>query len=200
MAEIIATQTPGAYLIVNTSNQNYYIGSSVRCRTRLLRHFRELRNGRHCNQHLQAAFTKYGESCFVGIQVVFSQSSNLVSEEQRLIDGSNKERIYNVLHKIERKELPDSVKEKISAKLKGRTIPDEVKAKISKGLQGRVFSADHKRKIGDKSRERMKGSKLSAETRQKLSESRRGRKLSEDHKAAILAANKRNSKGQFYKQ
>ncbi len=41
-----------------------YIGKSITIEKRIQRHFQELRKNRHCNQHFQRAFNKYGEDKF----------------------------------------------------------------------------------------------------------------------------------------
>lgn len=41
-----------------------YIGKLITIEKRIQRHFQELRKNRHCNQHFQRAFNKYGEDKF----------------------------------------------------------------------------------------------------------------------------------------
>lgn len=41
-----------------------YIGHSTNLHKRSLQHFSELRDNKHCNHYLQAAYHKYGESNF----------------------------------------------------------------------------------------------------------------------------------------
>lgn len=57
----------GVYKITNVVNQKVYIGSTTDdggLIGRLKRHFSDLRNGIHCNRHLQRAFNVYGEDKF----------------------------------------------------------------------------------------------------------------------------------------
>lgn len=56
--------TQGIYAIVNISNNDCYIGSSVDCENRFRSHLLDLRAKRHINPKLQAAWNKYGESTF----------------------------------------------------------------------------------------------------------------------------------------
>lgn len=55
----------GIYQILNLINNKSYIGSSVQIRKRKNQHYNSLRCNKHHNQHLQAAWNKYGESNFV---------------------------------------------------------------------------------------------------------------------------------------
>lgn len=59
----------GIYKIINVVNNKFYVGSAVDLKRRKARHFSELRNGKHNNRHLQAAWAKYGEQAFVFVVV-----------------------------------------------------------------------------------------------------------------------------------
>lgn len=53
------------YQIKNIVNNKIYIGSTIRASyIRKYEHFSELRNNKHCNNHLQKAWNKYGEDKF----------------------------------------------------------------------------------------------------------------------------------------
>ena len=53
------------YQIKNIVNNKIYIGSTIRATyIRKYEHFSELRNNKHCNNHLQKAWNKYGEDKF----------------------------------------------------------------------------------------------------------------------------------------
>jgi len=54
----------GIYCILNTANSKRYIGQSVSLAKRKCYHFATLRQNLHKNRHLQAAFNRYGASCF----------------------------------------------------------------------------------------------------------------------------------------
>jgi len=54
----------GIYKITNITNENFYIGSSCRLSMRRSQHFKELKENKHCNRHLQNAYNKYGEENF----------------------------------------------------------------------------------------------------------------------------------------
>lgn len=57
----------GIYKII--CNDNLYIGSSKNIQQRYYKHRRELRKGVHKNEHLQNAYNKHGEDCFI-IEIV----------------------------------------------------------------------------------------------------------------------------------
>lgn len=52
------------YGIKNKINNLYYIGQTINKNTRKWRHFNELKNGSHPNQHLQNSYNKNGEENF----------------------------------------------------------------------------------------------------------------------------------------
>lgn len=54
----------GIYQIVNKVNNKRYIGSSINIKQRWSAHKSELRNNKHSNKHLQAAWNYYGEAAF----------------------------------------------------------------------------------------------------------------------------------------
>ena len=54
----------GIYCILNTSNGHRYVGQSTDLSRRKSYHFTALAKGIHKNKHLQAAWNRYGASCF----------------------------------------------------------------------------------------------------------------------------------------
>jgi group I intron endonuclease len=55
----------GVYQIRNVTNGKFYVGSSKDIKNRFAAHRKLLRGGRHHCPHLQAAWGKYGEECFI---------------------------------------------------------------------------------------------------------------------------------------
>lgn len=53
------------YKITNTVNGKVYIGKTIHLKDRFNSHINSLKKNKHCNNHLQAAWNKYGESAFV---------------------------------------------------------------------------------------------------------------------------------------
>jgi group I intron endonuclease len=54
----------GIYCIENKVNGKKYYGSSINVSSRFARHSRDLRNGTHCNVHLQRSYNLYGIDAF----------------------------------------------------------------------------------------------------------------------------------------
>ena len=70
----------GVYKITNIITNKFYIGSSNNIQDRLKRHFRELKNNRHPNKHLQASYNKYGKENF--ITNILEECEDIISKEQ----------------------------------------------------------------------------------------------------------------------
>lgn len=88
----------GIYKIINVVNNKFYIGSAVDLKRRKTRHFSELRNGKHNNRHLQAAWVKYGEQAFVFVVVeeLPEDVDLLAAENVWLRQHVGKEYCYNL--------------------------------------------------------------------------------------------------------
>lgn len=78
--------TSGVYKITCISNGKFYIGSAVDMHDRCEHHRSSLRRGDHQNQHLQAAWNKYGEENFEFTAVELTDRSGLLSMEQNWLD------------------------------------------------------------------------------------------------------------------
>jgi group I intron endonuclease len=88
----------GIYKIINVINNKFYVGSAVDLKRRKARHFSELRNGRHNNRHLQAAWGKYGEQAFVFVVVeqLATDADLLAAENVWLKEHVSKDYCYNI--------------------------------------------------------------------------------------------------------
>jgi group I intron endonuclease len=83
----------GIYVIYNKINSKIYIGSTYNFITRKSRHFNDLRNNRHSNNHLQLAWNKYQEENFKIYIVEFVEDiEDLLIREQYWLD---KTQCYN---------------------------------------------------------------------------------------------------------
>ena len=106
-----------------------YIGSSINIEIRLKHHFRELKNNRHKNRHLQNAFNKREAECFSGEVVEFCLPEELLEREQLYID-LYKDSAYNLSSTAENTlgvRYSEEAKQKISIATKGR--PSQFKGK-----------------------------------------------------------------------
>lgn len=104
-SEIITANTrySGIYVIINLVNNKFYVGSSVDLWKRALKHFSNLRKGKHDNQHLQNSYNKYGKKYFIAVEIEkVDNKDNLTKREQYWMDEldvCNKEIGYNILPK-----------------------------------------------------------------------------------------------------
>ena len=77
------TDKPVVYKIINLTNAKFYVGSTVKWRTRVRTHRRKLAAGTHHCTPLQNAWNKYGEESFVfRIVAEISDPAELHSVEQ----------------------------------------------------------------------------------------------------------------------
>lgn len=89
---------PGIYVIVNTHNQQKYVGQSENVRKRLYQHFFDLEHNTHYNRKLQAAFNKYRQYCFEFDVLGYYSKDDLNRAEQYWIDQLKPE--YNTVLNI----------------------------------------------------------------------------------------------------
>lgn len=150
----------GVYAITHESG-TAYIGSTVGLKRRLSQHRSDLRGDRHRNLHLQAAWNKYGESCFeFGVLEYLDDLDELHLAEQWWMD----------IYRIEGKELYNFGLAARNPML-GRPVSKETRRRISEALKGKPKSEEHCRKMSEV---RM-GKCPSKETRRKMSEALKGR-------------------------
>lgn len=79
----------GIYQILNTKNNKRYIGLSIHCGYRFLQHKRELNKNRHSNEHLQAAWNKYGAAAFEFSVIEAAPRTQLPEREKYWISHYN---------------------------------------------------------------------------------------------------------------
>lgn len=142
------TKNPGVYKITCTANQKFYIGSSVDIRNRIRRHFRDLTNNIHGSSHLQNAFNKYGEECFI-VEIITEYEKGTITlkelhrVEQKYLDetkcydrevGFN---TCNIAGSPSQTILSEEHRKKISKSMTGHKHSDETKKKISEGKKGK---------------------------------------------------------------
>jgi len=139
----------GVYRIRNLVSGISYYGSSVTMRDRLTEHKRQLRNGVHTNQHLQAAWDRYGPKAFVFDVILCCDREDVLECEQMILDEAfgAKEPIYNI-------------SKNAKAPMMGLHHSESVKLKISQASKGKPSP--------------MLGKRHSLETRQAMSKSHRG--------------------------
>lgn len=170
----------GIYKIVNTANGKFYIGSSVRVESRILKHLSFLRRGNHNNRHLQSAFALYGEGAFDFMLLEVCGKDDLLVREQHYMDTLNPE--YNIC--------------RVAGNTLGVLHTAETRVKMSAAIRdtsnmfGRRHTEETKRLIGALAGQR----RHTEEAKAKIAKagignkSHAGRKLSSDHVARVAAA------------
>ena len=128
-----------------------YVGSTSDFAIRWRDHRANLNKNRHCNNHLQRAWNKYGEDSFEFSEIEFVDLVDLITKEQHYLNLLRPEynicptagsslgvtRIFSDEHRrkigaasriyMKGKRLSEETKLKISTKLKGRTISEEIR-------------------------------------------------------------------------
>lgn len=185
------SQQMGIYRITNKVNGKAYIGSSVNLADRRRVHFRQLRQGKHINEHLQRAFSSYGEGAFVFDIVEFVDDvATLLEREQAWLDGAGASSIYNMNPTAgkppSKKGIKRSVRHAANWLLarKKNPVSTETKEKMSRAKKGKPLSPEHKAKLVLVRTGKKRGP-LSPEHKVKLSLISKKRRHSAETKAKI---------------
>jgi group I intron endonuclease len=153
----------GIYKIINVVNNKFYVGSAVDLKRRKSRHFSELRNGKHNNRHLQAAWLKYGEEAFVFavVEALPDDADLLAAENIWLKEHVGNDYCYNIGVDATAPHLgmsgplsptwgyrhsPENLK-RIGAASKARVQSEKEKTKRRATMRGKPQSADVRAKI-----------------------------------------------------
>jgi len=161
--------TSGIYGIININNGKMYIGSAIDFEKRRCEHLRKLRRNCHHSRYLQNAWNKYGEDHFKFSLLERVEPSELITAEQRFIDGYGMVNLYNVNPTAGSnlgRHWTEETKEKLRKAVLGRYVSQETRKKMSRASLGRRLSLEAKKKISDANH----GRKPSEETRARISE------------------------------
>lgn len=171
-----------------------YIGQSknviLRCKT----HLRALQVGNHYNDHLQAAFNKYGGTSVSTrtVLVCSPDKATLAMYEQLVVDFHGKDLLYNikiecVVSSLGTKATPERCA-KIAKAITGIKRSDSTRAKIS------IAQAWKRTEAGKAKMSAYQSGRIpSDETRLKMSISHKGRVMSKESTAKTLATKARNA-------
>lgn len=193
----------GIYGIINDIDGKIYVGQTVDFARREKAHWIMLRGGRHPNNHLQRAFTKYGRENFRFAVLCECLPEELVEKEQFWLDAYPSKAKYNQADSAKnsmlgRKHTPEA-RAKMSAKLKGkrrtgwRHSPEAIenmrKAKLGKKMSRTTRRKMRQARLGFKQSpeaiEKIRLAKLgkprSEETKEKIRQAKLGKKLSKEH-------------------
>jgi len=216
----------GVYAIINLMNNKVYVGSACDLKRREADHVRRLRGGYHDNLYLQNSWNKYGESNFTFGLLEECELFELIPREQYWIDEFESYLFKNGYNRSPTAGSPlgvkhsDETKAKMSERMLGKPMPDWVKEKIRAALKGKTKSEDHRSNLWNNRRgwkhseeSKMKiarslrkaaergersgppeGWKHSEESRKKMSKAHKGVRKSAEHRAKIAAALKGKSK------
>lgn len=183
----------GIYMIENSLNGKFYVGSAVNLKGRINNHRTRLNCNIHKNAHLQAAWSKYGAENFTFRTLLICKPDDLLFYEQRALDsfkavecgyniapiaGNTRGRANNpernakmAATKRGRKQTP----EHLAARIAGMNKPESkarMAAGVSAALKGKPKTAEHIRNAANAQR----GKTISEETREKIRASLIGRK------------------------
>lgn len=153
----------GLYVIENTLNGNWYVGTTVDFDRRFSVHRRLLRTGRHHSPHLQYAWNKYGEAAFRFMRLtMIEDKAEMVRVEQNFLDTLNPP--YNISPTAA---SSAGVKRSEATRERLRTaMRDPKRLEHIRTLGCRPKSEEHRKRIA----ESHYGKKASEETRRKLRE------------------------------
>lgn len=84
----------GVYIIFNSINNKFYIGSSFYLKKRFSAHILSLSKGQHHSEYLQRSWDKYGSKSFVFAVIELCEKDKCKEREQYYIDTYNPK--YNI--------------------------------------------------------------------------------------------------------
>ena len=189
------SHSSGVYKITNKDNGLIYFGQAVQLATRAMQHESKLNKNKHKNQHLQAAWNKYGPDVFeFEVIAVYPDKTERDAAEQALIDENYGPGCYNIMKTVSPapgtwSHTPEETRARMSAATKGRKLSPEHCAAVSAANKGKTRSSETCAAIsaGHKGKKRKP---FTPEHRAAISAAKKGKKVSPEHRAALSAANK----------
>lgn len=183
----------GVYMILNTINNKYYVGSTkTKFITRFNHHKNLLISNKHGNKYLQRSFNKNGKENFIFKILEICSIEEIIAKEQYYIDfykAYDRDLGYNILSKAFSSEGYKHTKENLLLIGKLSKLKGDGKGNLNslnsmwKATKGLKRTEEHKKAIS----KAHKGKKHSEETRKKISVANFGKSLS--NKRQILLCN-----------
>jgi group I intron endonuclease len=142
-------KTAGTYQIICKENGKKYVGSSLNVKARLTGHRSYLRRNAHGNIHLQRAWNKYGENCFIfePIELIDDADVEIIRKlEQDILDSYSGERwglLFNIYPTVDMTVMAEETKAKLKGVNIGRIPSEETRKKLS--ISGKAAWQDPKR-------------------------------------------------------
>lgn len=137
----------GIYLIKNIITKKVYVGCSLNIKDRWKSHRVSLKRKKHHSIHLQRAWNKYGENCFIFGVLEFCEKEDLQKMEQYYLDfykSYENNKGYNIL-KFSDNVLATSELFKNKPKTKEHNLKNSEAHKGNKnGMFGKVFTDEEK--------------------------------------------------------
>ena len=158
--------TQGIYKIINVVTNDFYVGSSNKFAVRKREHWRQLRNNKHHNKHLQRSWNKHGEIAFVFVVVESLEEGVdiLAAENVWLKEHVGKSYCYNIAIDATAFTL-GCFGDKNPMWGKTFSHTEEAKQRIGKASKDRIQSEEEK----VKRIQTMQGHQVTAEVRAKIS-------------------------------
>lgn len=182
----------GIYKIENTVNGNFYIGSAVNLSNRKWHHVSDLRLNRHKNKHLQNAWNKYGEDCFVFSVVEYCEKDRIIEREQFYLDTMQPQ--YNISPTAGNclgVKHTEEMRAKVSFAVRNRT-PETIE-KMSKSHKGVKLSPETRKRISEAQKKTGNVFKMIASNIGRICSPEKRKKISEKNKGKVITQEQRNN-------
>jgi len=195
----------GIYKIENKINGKVYYGSAMNgFIERWANHKSQLKNNKHGNVHLQAAWNKYGADNFEFVIILNCPPEDCLIQEQALLDKyfDGCVNCYNICPVAENttgRKVSEETRKKISVANTGKVHSDETRKKISKINKGKFVSEQTRAKmslaqIGNK---KALGAKRAPATIIKMSNAQ---KLDSNRRSIAMAGDKNHFYGKKHSE
>lgn len=135
----------GIYFLYDSLHEKGYIGSSIGIGKRVRDHLTSLRANKHGNPILQRTANKYGLSHFSFFLVEEVERTKLAEREDFHMKQFETGTLYNIMP-VDRREMPQSVRDKLSITSKGRKWTEEQTRKFKESRKSYVVSEETKKR------------------------------------------------------